>query len=119
MKTENMRKLANFEKMNLGTLLLLFLVSALLSAVTLAAQQADVPAAKPESSAPADAGALADPADPPAADSTEAMFPHSKDTRFWLSGQANLIFQTHADYHALYSGAHSLTRATKKLRRAW
>src|SRR5271157_884775 len=47
--------------------------------------------------------------DPPAADdSTEAMFPHFKDTRFWLSGQINFIFQTHPEFHALYSGAHSL-----------
>src|SRR6202045_2106946 len=39
----------------------------------------------------------------------EAMFPHFKDTRFWLSGQANFIFQTHPDFHADYSGMHSLT----------
>jgi high affinity Mn2+ porin len=46
-------------------------------------------------------------ADPPN-DSTEAMFPHFKDTRFWLSGQANFIFQTHPEFPALYSGTHSL-----------
>ena len=39
----------------------------------------------------------------------EAMFPHFKDTRFWLSGQANFIFQTHPDFHADYSGPHSLS----------
>jgi high affinity Mn2+ porin len=38
----------------------------------------------------------------------EAMFPHFKDTRFWLSGQANFIFQAHPDFPALYSGPHSL-----------
>jgi len=37
------------------------------------------------------------------------MFPHFKDTRFWLSGQANFIFQTHPEFHAPYSGTHSLT----------
>jgi len=36
------------------------------------------------------------------------MFPHLKDTRFWLTGQANFVFQTHPDFHALYSGTHSL-----------
>ncbi len=36
------------------------------------------------------------------------MFPHFESTRFWLSGQSNFIFQTHPDFHALYSGPHSL-----------
>jgi high affinity Mn2+ porin len=61
----------------------------------------DAPQASP-STAP-------DPADPPADDSTESMLPHIKDTRFWLSGQANFIFQTHPDFRALYSGTHSLS----------
>jgi len=43
------------------------------------------------------------PADP------EALFPHFKDTRFWLSGQANFIFQTHPDFRAAYSGPNSLS----------
>jgi len=47
------------------------------------------------------------------------MFPHFKDTRFWLSGQANFIFQTHPDFPALYSGSHSLSphyeKATSRL----
>ncbi|MGB9233659.1 MAG: carbohydrate porin [Terriglobales bacterium] len=53
-----------------------------------------------------------DPTDPPdsaALDDTPAMFPHFKDTRFWLSGQANFIFQTHPPFPALYSGTHSLS----------
>jgi hypothetical protein len=37
------------------------------------------------------------------------MFPHLKDTRFWLTGQANFIFQTHPEFHAPYSGIHSLS----------
>jgi len=45
---------------------------------------------------------------PPDGDA-EAMFPHFKDTRFWLSGQANFIFQTHPPFHASYSGPNSLT----------
>ena len=47
--------------------------------------------------------------DPPSDESTETMFPHFKNTRYWLSGQANFVFQTHPDFPALYSGAHSLS----------
>jgi hypothetical protein len=58
-------------------------------------------------------------ADPPADDSPESMFPHLKDNRFWLTGQANFIFQTHPDFHALYSGPNSLSphyeKATSRL----
>lgn len=36
------------------------------------------------------------------------MFPHVQSTRFWLSAQANFIFQAHPQFHASYSGAHSL-----------
>ena len=52
-----------------------------------------------------------DPADPPsdANPDPESMLPHFKDTRFWLSGQANFIFQTHPDFHADYSGKNSLS----------
>ncbi len=38
----------------------------------------------------------------------QSMFPHFKDTRFWLSGQANFIFQTHPPFDAKYSGKNSL-----------
>lgn len=58
---------------------------------------AGAPTATP--AAPEDASAIADP---------ESMVPHFKDTRFWLSGQANFIFQTHPDFPAAYSGTHSL-----------
>ena len=56
-----------------------------------------------------EAAAVLDPPDPPPADdSTEAILPHFKDARFWLSGQSNFVFQTHPDFHALYSGPQSL-----------
>jgi hypothetical protein len=55
-----------------------------------------------------DIAALPDPADSPA-DSPESMFPRLKSTRFWISGQANFIFQTHPEFHAPYSGPHSLS----------
>jgi high affinity Mn2+ porin len=41
-------------------------------------------------------------------DAPEAMFPHTRNTRFWLSGQMNFIFQTHPPFHAPYSGQNSL-----------
>jgi hypothetical protein len=72
------------------------------------AQQPAAPsAAKSDTSAQPDVAANA--ADPPAGEATEAMFPHFKSTRFWLSGQANFIFQTHPPFHAPYSGSNSLS----------
>jgi hypothetical protein len=84
------------------------------TAVPVLAQQPDTPSSAPQASptisnsAPP-AKAPEPSAEPPADDSTEAMFPHFKDTRFWLSGQANFIFQTHPGFHALYSGKNSLS----------
>ena len=48
--------------------------------------------------------------DPREADSPDpqSVFPHFRDTRFWLSGQANFIFQTHPPFDAKYSGKNSL-----------
>ena len=65
-------------------------------------------ATAPHPDAPA-AGSLADPPPEAPEENTEAMFPHFKNTRFWLSGQANFIFQTHPPFHAPYSGTHSLS----------
>jgi hypothetical protein len=72
------------------------LAGALLSAATvLAAAQApsQVPSA-PEAAA-ADAEVL-------------TMFPHPDGTRYWVSGQANSIFQTHGHFHSPYQGPNSL-----------
>ena len=35
------------------------------------------------------------------------MFPHFENTRYWLSGQANFIFQAHPPFHSPYSGPNS------------
>jgi high affinity Mn2+ porin len=40
-------------------------------------------------------------------DPVETMLPHFSDTRFWLSGQANFIFQAHPSFYAQYSGKNS------------
>jgi high affinity Mn2+ porin len=71
-----------------------------------------VPAQKPETGTPtAKAG---DPGGMPGNADSEVMFPHFKNTRFWLSGQMNFIFQTHPDFHAVYNGPNSLSPRYEK-----
>src|SRR5579863_4348292 len=74
-------------------------------------------ATPPQGTVPSNAAPSA--VDPPPDDGTQSMLPHTKDTRLWLSGQANFVFQTHPDFHALYSGTHSLSpnyeKATSRL----
>jgi high affinity Mn2+ porin len=83
---------------------------AVLFSVAALAQQPEAPSPAPErNDASANPSPAPDPADASAGDSTESMLPHFKSTRFWLSGQANFIFQTHPDFPALYSGTHSLS----------
>jgi hypothetical protein len=52
-------------------------------------------------------------------DSPETMFRHLRDPRFWLSAQANFIFQAHPAFRARYSGPNSLSahyeKATSRL----
>jgi high affinity Mn2+ porin len=72
----------------------------------------------PSPNAPAPSERVESTSAPPDAD-PPTMFPHLKDTRFWLSGQVNFIFQTHPDFHADYSGQNSLRpryeKATSRL----
>jgi hypothetical protein len=62
--------------------------------------------------APADQ-APAQPAPAPADDSTSAdaatLFPHSESSRFWISGQVNIITQWHPAFHSPYQGPNSLS----------
>ena len=41
--------------------------------------------------------------------SPTTVFPHSDTARWWVSGQVNIVFQAHPDFHALYSGPNSLS----------
>jgi hypothetical protein len=68
------------------------------------AQQPDAPASNNGAPVVAaeDAADSASDADP------QTIFPHISSTRFWLSGSANFIFQTHPEFPADYSGTHSL-----------
>ena len=46
---------------------------------------------------------------PPAQeDPVLTMAPHSEGGRYWVSGQANSIFQMHGHFHSPYEGANSL-----------
>jgi len=38
----------------------------------------------------------------------DTFFEHSDSEKWWISGQANFVFQAHDSFHALYSGPHSL-----------
>ena len=81
---------------------------------------ATVPASCQQTSPPQSSDSTAaDPATAADTNNTESLFPRLKNSRFWLSGQANFIFQTHPDFHAPYSGPHSLDpnyeKATSRL----
>lgn len=69
---------------------------------------------QPAPAAPSGTVSASDSVDPVPTESTETMLPHFKSTRFWLSGQANFIFQAHPEFPALYSGPHSLGRRYEK-----
>jgi high affinity Mn2+ porin len=89
--------------------LLLWLVACLYSRPALA-QQPDAPADNGKAQTPTSNGTVdtqvaaesVGDADP------QTIFPHFSSTRFWLSGSANFIFQTHPEFPADYSGTHSL-----------
>ena len=90
---------------------LLLTIMCLLRACGLLGQtQSGGASSTPNSPAPA---AEADSADPGQAD-PETMLPHFHDTWFWLSGQANFIFQAHPEFHAPYSGKNSLSPRYEK-----
>lgn len=47
-------------------------------------------------------------------DDPETIFPHLTDTRYWLSGQANFIYQTNPPFYAAYSGKNSFVNSYDK-----
>jgi len=72
------------------------------------AQDSDTPTQQTNSGAP--------PASAPAPPDTESessdmvtLFPHSVTSRYWISGQANIILEWHGNFHAPYSGTNSFT----------
>jgi high affinity Mn2+ porin len=104
-----MKKQAQFANLSTRCLLLVFWAATACS-LPAQAQQPDAPSLATSNPAPQrDTAAVANVVNPPPEEGTEAMFPHFKDSRFWLSGQANFIFQTHPPFHAPYSGKNSLS----------
>jgi len=45
----------------------------------------------------------------PAGTAPLTLFPHSESSRYWISGQANVVFQWHPTFPASYSGPNSLS----------
>jgi high affinity Mn2+ porin len=84
----------------------LLLIAVTLAAPSLAHAQAASPAAQ---TAPSALPATSESDNSFAQAPPESMVPHFSSTRFWLSGQANFIFQAHPGFHADYSGTHSLS----------
>jgi high affinity Mn2+ porin len=41
------------------------------------------------------------------------LFPHSDSSRYWISGQANVVLQWHPAFHSSYSGKNSLRAAAE------
>lgn len=95
-----MRDLVNIVMHRRAGLVLVFLLG--IGRISLHAQ------AEPPLPPQRNATPVVDPDSPSAVEGTQSMLPHFSDTRFWLSAQANFIFQTHPEFPALYSGSHSL-----------
>ena len=58
------------------------------------------------------AKAASTPADPPETP-VLTMFPHLENSRYWLSGQANIIFQGRIPFHSLYEGTNSFRNSAE------
>ena len=41
------------------------------------------------------------------------MFPHPEGSRYWLSGQANIIFQGRLPFHSPYQGPNSFRNSAE------
>jgi len=91
-----------------GQLPFVLLAVVLAFAIPVPAQQPSSLPSAPASQTTPPNDAAQTPSDPPPDDSVETMLPHFKDSRFWLSGQGNFIFQTHPPFHAAYTGKNSM-----------
>jgi high affinity Mn2+ porin len=74
----------------------------LLSALAVLVCLATLAAAAWAQDPPADAGT------PDAPGPRDTFFEHSNTAKWWVSGQANFVFQAHGDFYAAYSGPNSL-----------
>lgn len=71
-----------------------------------ATQPAALQSAAPQADAPQTAAAQPAETDDPGEATT--LFPHPENSRWWLSGQINVVFQYHPAFPAKYSGPNSL-----------
>ncbi len=107
-----MRHFHPFPVRILAILMVCVVAPGLALAQTLPSAQVSDPAPGPsaqtvETGSQPGAGAPSD-ADPGDGDML-TVFPHSQSSRYWISGQANIVFQWHPKFPALYSGPNSLT----------
>jgi hypothetical protein len=72
-------------------------------------QQKTQTGAQPPSPAGPDASADQSDEDDSGADDSVTLFPHPDDTRYWISGQANIVLQGHPGFRSPYSGINSFT----------
>jgi high affinity Mn2+ porin len=106
-RTTSCRTSGTFCRARLGAAALCLSLFSLFPCKPAVAQQPDAPSATNPGPAPQiDTTDLPDPAADDA--NVQTMTPHFKDTRLWLSGQANFIFQTHPPFYSAYGGPHSL-----------
>lgn len=51
--------------------------------------------------------------DPPTEAPVATMFPHPEDGRYWISGQANIIYQGRLPFHSPYQGSNSFRNSAE------
>jgi high affinity Mn2+ porin len=100
------------DRVVIGRLLLSFALVLLSFATASAAQdqaaaESQSASQNPEQTSPAQQRLPDAAGETPESDPLPVMFPHPENDRYWISGQANFIFQAHPGFHALYSGPHS------------
>ncbi len=55
-----------------------------------------------------------DEAEPTQSKPRDTFFEHPDNTKWWISGQANFVFQAHGDFYAQYSGPNSLKNTSEE-----
>jgi len=71
--------------------------------------QSEQDGAQPAIPPPPDSRADQSTGDDSSSSDTLTVFPHSDTSRYWISGQGNVVFQWHPSFPARYSGPNSLT----------
>ncbi len=59
------------------------------------------------------AAGQAQPENPEVPAPPDTFFPHSQTAKWWISGQANFVFQAHGTFNSPYSGPNSFTAPTE------